>query len=360
MPFVSKSWRGGGRRAVATVLIAGLVLGTGLVLFFAGLGAAASVAGLVSGLAAVIGAVVVWARPKPESAGIKDRGTGRGEPPLVHGSLAGRGSGGRNAPGPSEASGETPRGEPGDRARDRLRTRVRRLAGRLAPRRAIAVAGFAGVTVVALLVIISLVPGSPRAAQVPEVVGLSVQSAEKAVRSAGLRFTAAGNASSDAASVVAGTTPPPGSRVAAGSVVTLLISPAPKHAVKVPGVVGKLLGSAGAVLQGAGLLYTVKPDPGSLRPPGIVTRQDPVQGTPVSSGTSVTLYVPDGGRVPAVVGRSVGAAVTDLRNYGFGYQLAFVPFRQGTKPGTVVGQSPPGGARAIPGTTVTITIANSR
>lgn len=356
---MNKSWRGGGRRAVAGVLIAGLVLGAGLVLFTAGLGAAANVAGLVSGMAAVIAFVVAWARPKPESTGTEAPEGGERRAAARAGPLAGSGPDGRNATDPPEAAGEGPRGEPGDRAWDALRARVRSLAGRPAPRRGIAVAGFAGITVLALLVTISLVPGSggPR---VPKVVGLSEQSAENAIRSAGLRFTVAARASSGAArTIVTATTPPPGRRVAAGSVVTLLISPAPKH-VSVPYVVGQLVGAAQADLRGAGLIPAVKADPSSLVPPGTVTRQLPVQGTPVSSGFSVTLYVSSGERVPGVVGRSVGAAVTDLERYGFGYQLAYAPFRQGTTPGTVVAQSPPGGARATPGTRITITLANSR
>jgi eukaryotic-like serine/threonine-protein kinase len=198
--------------------------------------------------------------------------------------------------------------------------------------------------------------GSGNGNSVPLVQGDTVAQAEAAVRQAGLVPAVQQQANGQyKAGLVFNTNPAPGTKVAANTTITLLVSTgAPK--VTVPGVVNQPLTQAEQTLQAKGLQYTTKPDASCTGTANSVVQQNPQANTQVSSGSSVTLTVCGGGvTVPAnVIGASQSSATSILQ--GDGFQVKTV---QGTGPsqyanGTVFNVVPNQGTTVAQGSTVTI------
>jgi penicillin-binding protein 1A len=126
---------------------------------------------------------------------------------------------------------------------------------------------------------------------------------------------------------------------------------------KVPNVVGMSGSAARSAVESAGYSASVVNQSGG-EPAGTVLGQVPVAGTVLPAGGSVTIYVstgPNQSTVPGVVGLSEAAARTKIAAAGFSASVGYV---HGTPSGTVVGQSPSAGAKASPGSTVSISVAN--
>ena len=125
----------------------------------------------------------------------------------------------------------------------------------------------------------------------------------------------------------------------------------------VPDVVGASLPDALEQLQQAGLVGNPR-GVFSERPKGIVVSQSPEPGADAERGAQVRLNVSKGAQrvdVPDVVGLARAEAETVLRDAGFEPRPFQVP---ATDPaGTVVAQSPPGGARAAEGDAVRINVS---
>ena len=87
--------------------------------------------------------------------------------------------------------------------------------------------------------------------------------------------------------------------------------------------------------------------------------QNPAEGASVDAGSAVGISVSNGkSKVPDVVGESEAQAKSDLINAGFDVNVTTQ--ETGSKPeGTVLAQSPKGGASAVKGTLVTITVATA-
>jgi eukaryotic-like serine/threonine-protein kinase len=92
---------------------------------------------------------------------------------------------------------------------------------------------------------------------------------------------------------------------------------------------------------------------------GLVISSNPPQGNNVAANTLVTLYVSTGAApvaVPDVEGKQENVAQTTLQNGGF--QVKVQTDATSTEPsGTVVNQSPVGGTKVAPGSTVTIFVS---
>jgi hypothetical protein len=126
---------------------------------------------------------------------------------------------------------------------------------------------------------------------------------------------------------------------------------------QVPDTVGLDRPEAGTELQNAGLAVgDVSEIPVGSSRPGTVSEQAPAAGTWVRKGTTVDLMVTADGNlkvVPDVVGHDVAGASIMLQQAGF--EPADAEEYSDTVPvDACVSQSPPGGALAAPGSTVTV------
>jgi serine/threonine-protein kinase len=191
---------------------------------------------------------------------------------------------------------------------------------------------------------------------VPDVVGQPVATAEATIANAHLVAKVVDQPSSSVASGrVIGTNPPFGSTVAKGSQVTLFVSTG-AGAVRVPNVVNENQNDATTQLQALGFNVSVQTAPNSTQPSGQVVHQNPVAGSQLPKGSTVTIFVSGGGtRIPQVVGETQAQATTDLENNGFGVNtVTAAPPGSGFLPGSVWKTSPEPGSVLPPNSTVTI------
>jgi penicillin-binding protein 1A len=144
-------------------------------------------------------------------------------------------------------------------------------------------------------------PPPPAYALVPNVVGKKLERAEKLLAKA--NFTAQGERvnSTEPAGTVVGQTPGAGSRVEAGSLVTLEVSNGIAPKVRVPRVIGLSVDSAKERLQAAGLVVAIDRKATTKKSQdGVVFDQAPNAGTRLKEGSRVVITAwkyekPDGG-----------------------------------------------------------------
>jgi eukaryotic-like serine/threonine-protein kinase len=131
----------------------------------------------------------------------------------------------------------------------------------------------------------------PRPIAIPSVTGLPERKAKKRLEAAGFSVTAAQRFSNSIVSgVVITTAPDPGTVLAAGSDVRLLVSAGPRYKeVTVPDVRNVLVGSARTQLESLGLLVQVVQSCGGGG--SVVQETDPIPGTTVRQHDHVALFV---------------------------------------------------------------------
>jgi serine/threonine-protein kinase len=125
----------------------------------------------------------------------------------------------------------------------------------------------------------------------------------------------------------------------------------------VPKVVGIRQQAAEFQLKQEKLAATVVKRP-APKPKGIVVGQKPKPGAVVPQGSPVTLVVstgPPGAKLPDLKGLAAADAVKRLQALKLMPELKQVPSKEA--PGTVVGQTPPPGKVAPPGSTVILQVA---
>jgi eukaryotic-like serine/threonine-protein kinase len=127
----------------------------------------------------------------------------------------------------------------------------------------------------------------------------------------------------------------------------------------VPLVDNETVATAESQLKGASLVPALVYQPSSNVAKGLVIRSSPAEGNNVAAHTVVTLYVSTGAAplaVPDVEGKQENAAQSTLQSGGF--QVKIQTDATSTEPsGTVVNQSPVGGTKVAPGSTVTIFVS---
>jgi beta-lactam-binding protein with PASTA domain/predicted Ser/Thr protein kinase len=201
------------------------------------------------------------------------------------------------------------------------------------------------------------VSSGPGRQLVPSVVNLPAHQAQRELNAVGFKVTQDVEHSTSVDDGLAiRTSPKEGTYAPKGANVRLIISSGPPP-VTIPSVVGQDKDDARATLEDAGLQVTVEPAD-SQETKDQVLSQDPAGGTSVDQGTTVTLTISRGPQkiaVPDVVGDDVDSARGTLASAGFRVKVKEVPSDEDE--GTVIGQSPDGGSRAIEGTTVTLTVA---
>jgi sugar lactone lactonase YvrE len=142
---------------------------------------------------------------------------------------------------------------------------------------------------------------APTNVMVPAVVGLSQAAATTAITGAGLTVGSITNMSSSTvpSGSVISESPGPGSSVAQGSPVNLVVSSGPAQ-VAVPNVLGNTQAAATTAITGAGLvLGTVSMATSNTVPSGSVISENPGAGTLVNIGSAVNLVVSSGPPAPA-------------------------------------------------------------
>ena len=204
------------------------------------------------------------------------------------------------------------------------------------------------------------VSGGPGQVEVPDVAGLPRSEAQDRLEAEGLEVDVTQSPSSDYPKGQAtGTDPPAGERVRLGSRVTLTVSSGPSQVV-VPPVVGLTSEAARQQLSALGLEISVTEE-ASDRPTGEVTAQSPDAGTEVDPGSTVEVTVSSGPdvtevTVPNVVGQIRSDGVSAIRGADLIATVVEEPTTILPQDGRVIDQSPGGGEKVSPRTTITLTV----
>jgi serine/threonine protein kinase len=204
------------------------------------------------------------------------------------------------------------------------------------------------------------VSGGPGQVEIPDVAGFPRSEAQDRLEAEGLEVDVTQSPSSDYPKGQAtGTDPPAGERVRLGSRVTLTVSSGPSQVV-VPPVVGLTSEAARQQLSALGLEISVTEE-ASDRPTGEVTAQSPDAGTEVDPGSTVEVTVSSGPdvtevTVPNVVGQIRSDGVSAIRGADLIATVVEEPTTILPQDGRVIDQSPGGGEKVSPRTTITLTV----
>jgi eukaryotic-like serine/threonine-protein kinase len=204
------------------------------------------------------------------------------------------------------------------------------------------------------------VSNGPQQVAVPQVVGLTVSSAQARVQKAGLEPSQREeNSDTVAKGKVTSVSPAEGQKVDKGSSVTLVVSSGKPQAA-VPDVTGKSFDEAQSTLQAAGFKVT-RTDKESSKDPGTVLSQNPKGGTQTDAGSAVALTVakePAAGPVPDVTGEDSADAIRKLSAQGFEVDPQSKDVDTPDGDGVVLEQTPSGGTKAKKGSKVTIVVGH--
>ena len=146
--------------------------------------------------------------------------------------------------------------------------------------------------------------------------------------------------------------------VSKGSTVDIVVSSGPGQ-VAVPSLADlATVDEAQALLAKAGLTLGKVEQEDAEAAPGTVLRSDPVAGTLVDPGTSVSIWISSGNlTVPNVVGLPATQAQAELANAGLNVGTPVKVVDTTVAEGTVLKQDPPGGSTVSLGSTVTLTVS---
>jgi beta-lactam-binding protein with PASTA domain len=152
--------------------------------------------------------------------------------------------------------------------------------------------------------------------------------------------------------------PQGGTKAKENSTVTLTVSQGP-GSVSIPSVANQSQAKATKALKSKGLKVDVQKESSATVPAGEATRTDPLSGTSVQVGSSVTLYISSGTpmtQVPNVVGLSQADAKARLN--GFSVTTSTQESSTSTA-GNVISQSPAPGTTVPVGSGVSLVIAKA-
>jgi eukaryotic-like serine/threonine-protein kinase len=138
---------------------------------------------------------------------------------------------------------------------------------------------------------VSLVVSAGQAKKVvPNVTNLQEQAAITALTSAGLNYNLKQVQSSQPQNTVISQSPPPGSKVAPGTIVTLQVS---EGGTNVPNVIGMTQAKATQTLQSKGFVVqpVISNSAPTGTPPGVVFSMSPSPGSNAQSGATITINV---------------------------------------------------------------------
>ncbi len=196
---------------------------------------------------------------------------------------------------------------------------------------------------------------------VPTVVNEQISIAQTQIQNAGFTPNLIYRTDPHPSGTVINQEPLGGTKVNEGSSVTLTVSQGPGNT-PVPSVTFLSKNAAvRAITQAQLKVGRTQSESSDTVPAGDATRTDPGSGTSLPVGSSVTLFVSSGKpqvTVPDVTSQSESAAKTTLRNAGFSISTSNQTSTTVT-PGTVISQSPSGGSRVAPNSSVNLVIAQA-
>ena len=224
------------------------------------------------------------------------------------------------------------------------------------------VAIVAGFSLAYLLVAFVIFPAGviPRDVKVPNVTGLDFDEAAQRLAQAGFKAEQGEQRYNNSApkGTVLEQSLPPGAREGVGGKVTLVISGG-QRMVTLPTVAGMTRIEAQVLLEKEGFDVGDVSEAPSNAPRGTVIGTRPEAGSAVSVPSTVGIILSGGAPAPSmpdVMGRDVGAARQVLTQIGIrSVQIVRDPNGPGL-PGTVIGQTPVGGAPVVAGTTVQLRV----
>ncbi|HEY6110667.1 MAG TPA: PASTA domain-containing protein [Gemmatimonadales bacterium] len=223
------------------------------------------------------------------------------------------------------------------------------------------VAAVAGYLIAALLVFPA--PIFPHHQQVPRVLGLPLDEAQRILTASRLGTIDNGSAThpSAAAGTVIWQDPPPGVEAPANLKVALVTSAGPPR-VPVPDVIGLNAALATRLISAAGLMVSRVESVQAAAPTGQTMLTRPAAATALVPGSGVGLVVSRGAptiTVPDLLGLSPADARARLEAAGLAIGGLTRQRTANVAPGTVVAQRPAAGTLAAPGTLVDVVVARS-
>jgi len=157
---------------------------------------------------------------------------------------------------------------------------------------------------------------------------------------------------------VIGTTPPAGTRLKAGSQVTIIVSEGIETK-PVPSVIGKPSAEAQATIKAAGFLVKVVEEYSATVAKGKVISQNPDGGVSIDAGSTVTIVVSKGANlvnVPDVTSMTEADAIAQLEDLGLDPKVVY---QISPDVGIVINQDPLPDTKVAKGTKVTIYVGKA-
>jgi beta-lactam-binding protein with PASTA domain len=200
------------------------------------------------------------------------------------------------------------------------------------------------------------------AVAVPDVSGKSVEAAAQELEAAGFTVGDQTKVYSETVDegLVVGTDPSANTKAEPGTAVDLMVSQGTQQ-MEVPDLSGMTASEAQAALKQAGLTAKAGTSQNSdTVEKDHVLSQDPVAGTMVDAGSTVTYVISLGSdkvEVPNVVGETQGSAIAKLQNAGFEVIADDTAYDNNVPEGSVISQSPEAGKKLGKGSTISLVIS---
>lgn len=201
-------------------------------------------------------------------------------------------------------------------------------------------------------------------ADVPPLLGLTVEAAQAAVEGAGFVFAKGSDVIDKTYAIgqVAVQTPGGMTKLAKGQTVTVNVSGGTGQLAVPNVVIGQTAESAQTFLiaEPYKFVVTVTPEPSATVLKGVVIRTDPVQGTLVDAASPITIFVSSGPApvaMPNVKGQTEAAAVAALNKIGITATVEYVDLAAGNaNVGKVIAQDTAAASMVNPGSAVVLTV----
>jgi serine/threonine protein kinase/beta-lactam-binding protein with PASTA domain len=201
-------------------------------------------------------------------------------------------------------------------------------------------------------------------ADVPPLLGLTVEAAQADVEGAGFVFAKGPDVIDKTYAIgqVAVQTPAGMTKLAKGQTVTVNVSGGTGQLAVPNVVIGQTTESAQTFLiaEPYKFVVTVTPEPSATVLKGIVIRTDPVQGTLVDAASPITIFVSNGPApvaMPNVKGQTEAAAVAALGKLGITATVEYVDLAAGNaNVGKVIAQDTAAASMVNPGSAVVLTV----
>jgi len=201
-------------------------------------------------------------------------------------------------------------------------------------------------------------------AEVPPLLGLTVEAAQAAVEGAGFVFAKGPDVIDKTYAIgqVAVQSPGGGTKLAKGQTVTVNVSGGTGQLAVPNVVIGQTIEAAQTFLTAEPYKFvvTVTPEISATVAKGFVIRTDPAQGTLVDAASPITIFISSGPApvaMPKLVGQTEIAAIAALDKLGISASVVYFDVPAGNaNVGKVIAQAPAFASMVDPGSTVDLTV----